>query len=133
MRSFAVTAAASLFLVARSAGAGPAPLDLAPFAMLEAAPFTRSSIGFSELDKGPGAVRDGDPATAWEVPGEEGETATLTLDWSTAGGIEPFPVSGVRIDIDPADAAIGVAAGRDRGTLAEAAFDAAQDDTGVTL
>jgi len=122
-----------LLLAGRPAHSAPPPLDLAPFASIEVAPFSLSSFGFSELDKGPGAVRDEDPQTAWEVPAEEGSTASMLFDWSTRGGIEAFPVTSVRIDIDPPDAPIRLFTGPDQGTLTEMAADAQGDATGVTL
>ena len=131
----AAIAVTSLLLAARPASADPGatPLDLAPFAALDAAPFRDSTFGFSELTVGPGAVRDDDPKTAWEVPGEEGATGDLTFDWSGLGDQPPFPVSELRIDIVPAEAAITVATGLDRGTLDDAAVESAVDGAGVTV
>jgi hypothetical protein len=125
MRLFAASATTALLLFSAlpsRAGPGLKPLDLAPYASLDVSPFTADPKGFSELTAGPGTVRDGDPTTAWEVPGDSG--ATMTFDWSNPGDVEPFVVGELVIDTVPPGVKVAVAAGRDRASLADVPFDA---------
>jgi hypothetical protein len=134
MRLRSIAAALSLILAAGEVRAeGAAPLDLARFASLDAIPFTGTSFGFSELEDGPAAVRDGDPRTAWQVPGSEGDTATLVFDFTGPNAVDPIPVASIRVVVTPADAAIGVQTGRDLASLADAPADVTRDAEATTL
>src|SRR5882724_8832340 len=99
------------------AGAARAePIDVVPFASIDVAPrFNVEPRGFSELEAGPGAVRDGDATTAWIVPGDA--PGAILFDWS-GWGTAPFVVTEMRVDLQPADAAITVEGGVDLGALA---------------
>jgi MYXO-CTERM domain-containing protein len=134
-RSIAALVGAALLAVAPPAAAGPGlvPLDLAPLASIDVSRWSAATFGFSELEAGPGALRDGNPTTSWEVPGADGEDATVTFDWSSPNAVDPFPVGSIRVDMKPADAAVTVRAGRDLGNLADAAADVARDDAGATI
>lgn len=130
MRARATILGAAAILFAAKASA--APLDVVPFATLDVPRFTSSTLGFSELDAGPGAVRDGDPTTAWVVPGDPDATSTLLLDWS-GWGATPFVVTELRIDVDPPSAALAIDAGTDLASIAPAAVSIARDATGATV
>ncbi len=130
-RSIAFASTTALVLSAASARAEP--IDVVPFASIDVAPrFTSSTIGFSELDAGPGAVRDGDPTTAWIVPGDADVVGAMLFDWS-GWGVAPFAVAELRIDMVPSDAAIAIDTGVDAASLATVTTTIARDATGVTL
>lgn len=132
-RLLAALAGAISIVSAPSARAQLEPLDLAPLASIDVSRWSTLTFGFSELEVGPAAVRDGDPKTAWMVPGVEGETTTITFDWSSRGPIDPFAVRSIRVDVSPADAPIAVAVGPDLATLEDTPAEVARDATGATL
>ena len=130
-KSTAVATTAALMLSTASARAEP--IDVAAFATIDVAPrFTTSTIGFSELEAGPGAVRDGDATTAWIVPADPAAIGALTFDWS-GWGVAPFVLPELRVDLVPADAAIEIDTGIDAASLAPTTATIARDANGVTL
>ncbi|MFO0757975.1 MAG: beta-N-acetylglucosaminidase domain-containing protein [Byssovorax sp.] len=111
---------ALLPLLASTPALAADPVDITLLASLDVSRFSGATAGFSELTDGPGAARDGDPGTAWIVPGAEGEHVTLTLDWSSGSGPAPYALDSLRLVLVPADAAVTVEIGPDRGNLARA-------------
>jgi MYXO-CTERM domain-containing protein len=134
MRRHAVAAAAALSLATlASPGRAGAPFDLTPLASLDVSRWSGASTGFSELTDGPGAARDGDPTTAWQVPGADGDTAALVFDWSNPNALAPLSITSIAVVMSPPDAAITVQIGPDLGTLAAAPAYVSRDASGATI
>jgi len=127
-RSLSIAWACGATLVAGVARAEA--IDVVPFASIDVGPrYSDQPRGFDELVAGPGAVRDGDPKTAWIVPGDAG---AILLDWS-GWGIAPFSIDALRVDLDPPDAALTIEGGADLGALGALSPTVARDGAGVTM
>jgi MYXO-CTERM domain-containing protein len=125
--------AAALPLLLASTASAADPVEISALAALEVSRFSSTTAGFSELTEGPAAVRDGDPTTAWLVPGAEGERSSITFDWSSAASDAPYQLVRLRVDMLPADAALTVESGADLGTLSKAAAGITADAKGADL
>lgn len=89
-------------------------VDVVRLASIEVSHWSDAATGFDELISGPGAVRDVDPATAWEVRGDA--DPSILFDW-TAADPEPFALEEIVVAVDPADAALSLDVGTDRVNL----------------
>jgi hypothetical protein len=108
-------------------------IDVVPFASIDVSRFSDQPSGYAELRSGPGAVRDGDPNTAWNVPDDGSGGASITLDWSSRG-VPPFAIDELHVAMDPPDAPLTIETGVDLVSLAPAsAHVAIGADTAITL
>ncbi|MBI2394382.1 MAG: beta-N-acetylglucosaminidase domain-containing protein [Deltaproteobacteria bacterium] len=114
----------------RPARAGPDSVDIVRLASMEVSRWSDAATGFDELRSGPGAVRDDDPDTAWEVRGDS--LAWILFDW-TAADPAPFALDEIVVAVDPADAALSLDVGTDRVNVVPVASTIARAADGAHL